>query len=210
VPARLLCRSERGIEEVTSSVFRAGEEILKATNINVTSQPSDNGKRRPGWERRPVPTGRVPARSRGGAARVAVSGLLILALTACGGDESPEPADNAAEGVALSPVFRPADMPPEIDAIFPATGDRGRVLNHCSTCHAVSCAAIGRRTPDRWTAVEVSHQYYIPGLSIEDFGKIFTYLRRNFNDTLPEPTVPPALLEGGCPQLDSLSAPAKP
>ena len=106
----------------------------------------------------------------------------------------------------LDPVMLPASLPAEIGEIFPPTGDRGRVLNNCSTCHSVVCAAIGQRTPEEWTAIERSHAGYIPGLSLEDFGKIFIYLRRNFNDTLPEPRVSPELLADGCPRLEPVTA----
>jgi hypothetical protein len=131
--------------------------------------------------------------------------LAAVLLASCGDDAGadarpPEVAD------PRSAVMLPSDMPAAIGRIFPATGDRGRVLNNCSICHAVACLAVDRRSEAEWDAVEVSHEYYIPGLSKEDFGKIFLYLRRNFNDRLPEPDVPAELLAGGCPQLDSTPA----
>ena len=127
-----------------------------------------------------------------------------MLLAGCGSDADAD--GDGREVVAeeeLSPVMLPSSMPAAIGEIFPATGDRGRVLNNCSTCHAVVCAAVGRRNDAEWSAVEASHEYYIPGLSKEDFGKIFIYLRRNFNDSLPEPNVPAELLAGGCPQLEA-------
>jgi hypothetical protein len=91
--------------------------------------------------------------------------------------------------------------PTTLTDIFPQTGSRGLVLNNCAGCHPVACAAIGRRTESEWKAIEISHELYIPGLSIEDHGKIFDYVKRNFNDRTPEPVVPPEFLRGGCPEL---------
>jgi len=35
-------------------------------------------------------------------------------------------------------------------------------------------------------------------LTDEEYAALFSYLGENFNDTRPEPTVPPQFLEGGC------------
>jgi hypothetical protein len=123
---------------------------------------------------------------------------LALSLAACG-DGVEEPSGQYVPA-PRGPVTTPA-VPLTVTDIFPATGSRGLVLNHCATCHAVACAAIGQRSEERWRQVEASHLRYNPGLSIEDRGKIFDYLKRHFNDTLPEPAVPERFLEGGCPEL---------
>jgi hypothetical protein len=94
----------------------------------------------------------------------------------------------------------PAAVPPEVANIFPATGNRNMFLNRCSTCHTPACAAVGQRSMERWREIEESHISYNPGISAEDRGRIFDYLRRHFNEDTPEPDVPPALV-ADCPTL---------
>ncbi len=125
---------------------------------------------------------------------------FVVILASCGERSEPDPS-TISETPAVLGAPAPPTVPRTNTELFPATGSRGLVLNHCASCHAVACTALGQRSPSRWSAVEESHANYIPGLSIEDRGKIFDYLRRDFNDTLPEPNVPPELLEGGCPTL---------
>ncbi len=68
-------------------------------------------------------------------------------------------------------------------------------MDNCATCHNVACSAIGQRTPDRWNALRESHRDKVTGA---DLDTIFAYLSVNFDDTKPEPRVPPVFLEGGC------------
>ena len=124
--------------------------------------------------------------------------LVFVATTGCdrGGESGLyRPGDNAPARAGGTGELR------TVAEVFPSSGYQGLVVNNCATCHAAACAALGQRTPAQWAAVEKSHEYYIPGLSKEDHGKIFDYLRNNFNDSLPEPAVPQQLLEGGCPRL---------
>jgi hypothetical protein len=138
-----------------------------------------------------------------------VLAFVSLLLTSCAqGDDGDQVSEVGNSAVYNAPAI--PEVPRASSEIFPATGRRGLVLNNCASCHAVACAAIGQRSPSEWSAVEESHLYYIPGLSIEDRGKIFDYLRSYFNDTLPEPRVPEELLEGGCPELSSSAGPAPP
>jgi hypothetical protein len=78
-------------------------------------------------------------------------------------------------------------------------GNRGLVLNNCVSCHAAACLVIRQRSPDRWAELEAPHSGAVPDLSREDRGRIFDYLKRHFNDTLPESEVPARFLEDGCP-----------
>jgi len=145
--------------------------------------------------------GRNPLRRGRSSAVLAILLLIAGGLAACGGGD-PEAA-TVENGRLLSADAIPA-RPTVINTvadIFPDTGRRGLVLNNCSTCHAVACVTQGQRDRARWKEVEVSHEYNIPGLSKEDHGKIFDYLLMNFNETQPEPVVPPEYFEGGCPEL---------
>jgi hypothetical protein len=54
---------------------------------------------------------------------------------------------------------------------------------------------IGQRPPERWDALKASHKDYVPGADLEG---MFVYLKANFDNTRPEPKVPPAFLQGGC------------
>lgn len=122
-----------------------------------------------------------------------ISGLLAGA--ACGG---PDPDRSGVPGEGSATL---AAAPQTVEDLFPETGSRGLLFNRCSSCHALACAALGQRTEEEWAAVEAGHVGYNPGMSIEDRGKIFDYLKRYFTDRQPEPEVPPHLLAGGCPQM---------
>jgi hypothetical protein len=161
------------------------------------------------------PRGRGPIRLEMLRWCVALCGAAVLSSTGCAGPSGDETAiDLEAPAPGIDPP-RPDPItgspaattrtepgePETVEDIFPATATRGLVLNNCASCHALACAAIGQRSPARWREVEASHATAIPGLSIEDRGRIFDYLMRFFNDTLPEPHVPTEFLEGGCPSL---------
>ena len=49
-----------------------------------------------------------------------------------------------------------------------------------------------------WETVKLSHSDATPGLSDEDYDALFAYLAESFNDTKPEPQLPPALIQAGC------------
>ncbi len=134
---------------------------------------------------------------------------LLAALNVSGCGNGGEGSNPAQDGAPLVPALRTPPPEPEIVAdLFPATASRGLVLNHCSTCHSPACAVIGQRSRAEWDAIETSHIPYGGGLSSEDRGKIFDYLHRHFNDTLPEPEVPPRFLEPGCrPPADGTRTP---
>jgi hypothetical protein len=72
------------------------------------------------------------------------------------------------------------------------------VLDNCGACHAVACAAKGRRTAGRWGGLKEGHKEKVSGMSPADYDAVFAYLQANFNDTKPEPSIPPEFLEQGC------------
>lgn len=127
--------------------------------------------------------------------------LLVLLVAGC---------DREVEGrIEVGPddpnrAAHVVEDPDPIVAYLPETGIRGLVLNRCSTCHAVACALVGEeRDDERWDEIEYSHADYVPGMSIEDRGKIFDYFKRHFGAGQPRPDIPQELLAGGCPQLEA-------
>jgi hypothetical protein len=95
--------------------------------------------------------------------------------------------------VAQETASSPA--PASVIDLFPPGAGRDLVLNNCASCHNVACATIGQRSNRRWDSLEESHKEKIAGA---DLKMIFGYLKANFNDSKPEPKVPPKFLEGGC------------
>jgi len=129
--------------------------------------------------------------------RFALVLVPVMVAAACGGGEqTAAPASEAAAPpVAAAPAAAPAAEPATVADIFPPGDAREAVLNSCSSCHNVACAAIGQRSAERWNALKESHRENVPGA---DLDAIFTYLSTNFGADKPEPRVPPAFLEGGC------------
>ena len=120
-----------------------------------------------------------------------VGGLL---LAGCGGAAGPEEA--SPEPTPEPPPAAPA--PVSLGDIFPEGLGRAMVLDACGACHAAACSAIGQRTEARWANLKEDHRDKVSDMSDEDYGVLFAYLAENFNDTKPEPVVPPQFLEGGC------------
>lgn len=125
------------------------------------------------------------------AIQMAVTGLL---LAGCGGGAGPEEADS--EPVPQPPPSSTA--PVSLGDIFPEGLGRSMVLDTCGACHAAACSAIGQRTEARWANLKEDHRDKVSDMSDEDYEVLFAYLADNFNDTKPEPVVPPQFLEGGC------------
>jgi mono/diheme cytochrome c family protein len=99
------------------------------------------------------------------------------------------PAQAAAATRAAAPI------PATIADLLPPGPGREAVLTNCGSCHNLACSAIGQRMAARWDALKESHKEKV---SDADRDAAFAYLRANFNDTKPEPKVPPKFLEGGC------------
>jgi len=145
--------------------------------------------------RSPLPVRRF--RTRDSPAIFLVAGFFLLA--GCGDGASGLPDAVVAGDLPPSPAA--SARPATVADIFPATAVRNMFLNRCSSCHAAPCAALGRRSRAEWERVEATHVSYNPGMSAEDRGKIFDYLRRHFNENTPEPAIPGEMIEGGCPRL---------
>jgi hypothetical protein len=129
--------------------------------------------------------------------RVASVVLAGLVLLGCGETAPVVEAPGTTPGAppASQSAAPAAPEPKTVADIFPAGAGRDLVLNNCASCHNVACAAIGQRTSERWDALRVSHKEHVSGV---DLDVVFGYLKANFNDSRPQPNVPPAFLEGGC------------
>lgn len=114
-------------------------------------------------------------------------------LSGCGAaDPSLDPDRVESEPPASHPV------PTTAADLFPEGPGRSLVLDTCGTCHAVACSAIGQRRPARWDSLKEDHRDKVSNLSEADLETVFGYLKEHFNDSKPEPRVPPHFLEGGC------------
>lgn len=118
--------------------------------------------------------------------------LAILLLASCESGVEPESEQPA------PPPAAPEPMPTSLNDVFPEGLGRSLVLDSCGSCHAAACSAIGQRTTGRWKALEADHRDRVADMSDADYRILFVYLAENFNDTRPEPMVPPQFLAGGC------------
>jgi len=133
--------------------------------------------------------------------RVAVVLFAALFIAGCGGESGQEGSVGTptASSQTSTPASEPAaPAPATIADLFPEGEGRIMVLNNCSSCHAVACSALGQRTEARWDSIKEAHMDRLPGLSTPQMDTLFGYLAANFNDSRPEPNVPPAFLATGC------------
>jgi mono/diheme cytochrome c family protein len=127
-----------------------------------------------------------------------------LALAGCGDGSAPATQDpgNAAAASPAAPAQSvapaPANGPQTVVDLFPEGEGRQIVLNNCSSCHAVACAAMGQRPASRWSELREAHREHVPSLSDDDLRTAFAYLQTHFDDQQPEPYIPPQFLERGC------------
>lgn len=129
-----------------------------------------------------------------------LSGFALLSTSCAGGDADDVAMDSAAveePSMAATPE-PPANEPQTIAEIFPEGEGKQIVLANCASCHAVACAAIGQRPPNRWEDLAQAHAEHVPSLSEEDRNTAFAYLAEHFSDQDPEPYVPAQFLERGC------------
>ncbi len=89
-----------------------------------------------------------------------------------------------------------------LDTFSPPGRGRDLLIMNCDNCHPFVCAFRGQRTLGHWQMVEDVHRGRGWGFDIpqDDWDEIFTYLEKNFNDQVPEPTLPSAFQTAGCTQ----------
>jgi cytochrome c5 len=131
---------------------------------------------------------------RGLAAGIALAALL---LQACGGGSAPQDAatTSAAPQTMAAAPRQVTAAPANVADLFPPGDGREPVVNSCGSCHNLACAVIGQRTSARWDTLKTSHGDKVTGV---DLDVAFNYLKSHFNDSQPEPAVPPDFLNGGC------------
>jgi cytochrome c5 len=126
-------------------------------------------------------------------------------LTGCS-----KPGTPAAESVQPTTAKpEPTPAPPAADvkssapltaaSIFPAGPGKDLVLNTCGSCHPVACTAQGQRTAERWESLKNGHKDKLTSVGSADLETTFAYLKANFNESKPEPKIPPEFLQQGCP-----------
>ncbi len=126
--------------------------------------------------------------------------LAILWTAGCGGGATPPASDAGTSAPAAAPAPAPAAAaaavtPKTQGDLFPEGPQKAAVINSCGTCHNLACSVIGQRTADRWDSLQKGHADRVADA---DVAAMFAYLKANFDSSKPEPTVPPAFLEGGC------------
>lgn len=119
---------------------------------------------------------------------------LAVFMAACGGASGPAGQEAEQESESAPVVAAAASL----TDIFPEGLGRPMVLDSCGACHAAACAAIGQRTQPRWASLKQDHRDKLPDMNDADYEVLFAYLSENFNDSKPEPVIPPQFLEGGC------------
>ena len=129
---------------------------------------------------------------------MSIDSRVIIALTlfmaGCGG--APGPTEQEVEQATESAPAVAAAV--SLTDIFPEGLGRPMVLDSCGACHAAACAAIGQRTQARWASLKQDHRDKLPDMNDADYEVLFAYLSENFDDSKPEPAIPPQFLEGGC------------
>ena len=121
--------------------------------------------------------------------------LAALFASACTRTEAPAQTESGAASAPASAPAPAADEPKTVADIFPPAPEKEVVLSSCGTCHNVACSAIGQRPAGRWDDLRKSHADRVSGVNVDG---VFAYLKTHFDDSKPEPKVPPAFLEGGC------------
>ena len=123
---------------------------------------------------------------------VALAGLMAVGCESGVEQEAEVQAPPTAAPVTEAPG------PTSLVDIFPEGLGRSLVIGSCGSCHAAACSAIGQRTAERWSALEADHRDRVADMTDADYQVLFEYLAANFNDSKPQPNIPPQFLEGGC------------
>lgn len=125
---------------------------------------------------------------------VALAGVLVLLVSACGaGGGTPE-----ADGASSTPVPAAATGAPgrlDMDAIFPPGPGRELLLNNCQNCHTFVPIVVLQMDKDAWNRNSIDHRERVTTLSDEEFKTLYDYLAANFNPDRPVPELPKELLE---------------
>ena len=119
--------------------------------------------------------------------------IVSFSLLAGCGTSDPSRRESAQTGSAAASAekFTPA-------SVFPPGPGRDNVVNSCGSCHSLLCGDRGQRTAQRWDTIKESHRDKLTSVSGPDLDTMFSYLKKHFNDTKPEPSIPAEFLQEGC------------
>jgi mono/diheme cytochrome c family protein len=131
---------------------------------------------------------------------ILLAGAAVLVLSAsCSATAAPAAtsAPTTAPATATQPPAATAaptsSGPVTLVSYLPPGPGRQLLLDNCGSCHNPGCAVIGQRTADHWNRVKADHVSRVSGMSDADYNTLFDYLATNFNDSKPEPPLPPQL-----------------
>lgn len=85
-----------------------------------------------------------------------------------------------------------------LDDFAPPARGRDLLIQNCNACHSFACAIRGRRTLEHIQNIKRDMRDKVSGLTDEDYDTLFAYLEENFDNTKPEPKLPPQLVQQGC------------
>lgn len=105
--------------------------------------------------------------------------------------DTPTPVQPTVVMATRTPTRTPGPARLDLDKVLPAGEGRELLQNTCGSCHPWVCAIKGQRPRTHFDTLKASHLGLTPALSDEDYETLWEYLSDNFNDTLPEPQLPP-------------------
>ena len=130
---------------------------------------------------------------------LALAGCLVMGCSGGADTNSEQSQQNSSPAGATtgadSSGGAPAAAPATLGDLFPYGEGRDAVLNNCSACHSVACSVIGQRSRARWDGLRELHGDRVADAELH---AAFEYLKANFDDSKPEPKVPPEFMVGGC------------
>lgn len=99
-----------------------------------------------------------------------------------------------AQSVDLDVIFNcDADGPIGSQTPEQCLETRGTLLNSCTACHTFVPIVKAQKSEEAWNATLDIHRSRVPQMSDEEFEALRVFLQNHFNETLPPPTLPPAL-----------------
>jgi hypothetical protein len=123
----------------------------------------------------------------------------LAVLTSCGGGTTGDTSQSSTSGAASATgngktTAGAGASKVNMEEIFPAGAGRDLVLNNCQNCHTFVPIVVLQMDEEAWTRSSLDHRQRV-NVSDDEFMKIYTYLKANFNPNRPVPKLPKELLE---------------